>query len=65
MVEERLSQEWAGENANHVKGYRYLLLDTGRNISKASPPGKVATLTKVGKPMPLFLFFGICSLNQS
>ncbi|CAA6664771.1 unnamed protein product [Spirodela intermedia] len=45
-VEERLSKGWPGENANHVKGYRYLLLDTDHNISRASPPGKVATLTK-------------------
>ncbi|XP_078444574.1 vacuolar fusion protein CCZ1 homolog isoform X2 [Wolffia australiana] len=45
-VEQKLSEGWPGENANHVKGYRYLLLDTDQKISKASPPGKVSTLTK-------------------
>uniref|UniRef100_A0A1D1ZIZ5 Vacuolar fusion protein CCZ1 n=1 Tax=Anthurium amnicola TaxID=1678845 RepID=A0A1D1ZIZ5_9ARAE len=45
-VEERLSKGWGGENAYHVRGYRYLLLDTDQNISRASPTGKVATLTK-------------------
>ncbi|KMZ65769.1 hypothetical protein ZOSMA_30G00500 [Zostera marina] len=45
-VEEKLSQGWGGENTNHVKGYRYLLLNTDQHISKASPPGKVSTLSK-------------------
>ncbi|XP_031397106.1 vacuolar fusion protein CCZ1 homolog B-like isoform X2 [Punica granatum] len=45
-VEEKLSKGWGGENAYHVSGYRYLLIDGDRNISRASPPAKVATLTK-------------------
>lgn len=45
-VEERLSKGWGGENAYHVAGYRYLLVDDDRNVSRASPPGKVTTLTK-------------------
>ncbi|XP_062113302.1 vacuolar fusion protein CCZ1 homolog B-like isoform X2 [Humulus lupulus] len=45
-VEEKLSKGWGGENAYHVGGYRYLLVDGDRNVSRASPPGKVATLTK-------------------
>ncbi|KAK1313075.1 hypothetical protein QJS10_CPA06g02115 [Acorus calamus] len=45
-VEQRLTKGWGGENAYHVSGYRYLLLDSDRNISRASPPGKVTTLTK-------------------
>ncbi|XVF85570.1 hypothetical protein PTKIN_Ptkin17bG0127800 [Pterospermum kingtungense] len=45
-VEEKLSKGWGGENAYHVSGYRYLLVDGNRDISRASPPGKVATLTK-------------------
>ncbi|KAK2976182.1 hypothetical protein RJ640_012468 [Escallonia rubra] len=45
-VEEKLSKGWGGENAYHVSGYRYLLLDGDRNASRASPPGKVTTLTK-------------------
>ncbi|KAK1263758.1 hypothetical protein QJS04_geneDACA011985 [Acorus gramineus] len=45
-VEQRLTKGWGGENAYHVSGYRYLLLDSERNISRASPPGKVTTLTK-------------------
>ncbi|KAJ0038622.1 hypothetical protein Pint_22457 [Pistacia integerrima] len=45
-VEEKLSKGWGGENAYHVSGYRYLLADGDRNISRASPPGKVTTLTK-------------------
>lgn len=45
-VEEKLSKGWGGENAYHVGGYRYLLVDRDRNISRASPPGKVATLSK-------------------
>ncbi|XP_017219644.2 vacuolar fusion protein CCZ1 homolog B isoform X1 [Daucus carota subsp. sativus] len=45
-VEEKLSKGWAGENAYHVSGYRYLLVDGDRSTSRASPPGKVTTLTK-------------------
>ncbi|KAF8040087.1 hypothetical protein BT93_B2341 [Corymbia citriodora subsp. variegata] len=45
-VEEKLSKGWGGENAYHVSGYRYLLVDGDRNLSRASPPGKVTTLTK-------------------
>ncbi|ONH95114.1 hypothetical protein PRUPE_7G053000 [Prunus persica] len=45
-VEEKLSKGWVGENAYHVSGYRYLLVDGDRNVSRASPPGKVTTLTK-------------------
>lgn len=45
-VEEKLSKGWGGENAYHVSGYRYLLVDCDRNISRASPPGKVTTLAK-------------------
>uniref|UniRef100_A0A2P2KQ28 CCZ1/INTU/HSP4 first Longin domain-containing protein n=1 Tax=Rhizophora mucronata TaxID=61149 RepID=A0A2P2KQ28_RHIMU len=45
-VEEKLSKGWGGENAYHVSGYRYLLVDDDRNVSRASPPVKVTTLTK-------------------
>ncbi|KAL0344401.1 UNVERIFIED_CONTAM: Vacuolar fusion protein CCZ1B [Sesamum angustifolium] len=45
-VEEKFSRGWGGENAYHVSGYRYLLVDGDRYISRASPPGKVTTLTK-------------------
>ncbi|XP_058108364.1 vacuolar fusion protein CCZ1 homolog B-like isoform X4 [Magnolia sinica] len=45
-VEEKLSRGWGGENAYHVSGYRYLLIDGDRDVSRASPPGKVTTLTK-------------------
>lgn len=45
-VEEKLSKGWGGENAYHVSGYRYLLIDGDQNISRASPPAKVTTLTK-------------------
>ncbi|KAL8120689.1 vacuolar fusion protein CCZ1 homolog B-like isoform X2 [Apium graveolens] len=45
-VEEKLSKGWAGENAYHVSGYRYLLVDGDRSTSRASPPGKVTTLMK-------------------
>ncbi|XP_077236001.1 vacuolar fusion protein CCZ1 homolog B-like isoform X2 [Tasmannia lanceolata] len=45
-VEEKLARGWGGENAYHVSGYRYLLFDNDRSISRASPPGKVTTLTK-------------------
>lgn len=47
-VEEKLTRGWGGENAYHVAGYRYLLFDRDRNISRASPPVKVTTLMKVG-----------------
>lgn len=46
-VEEKLSKGWGGENAYHVSGYRYLLVDNDMEVSRASPPGKVATLAKV------------------
>ena len=46
-VEEKLSRGWGGENAYHVSGYRYLLVDRDMGISRTSPPGKVTTLTKV------------------
>lgn len=45
-VEEKLSRGWGGENAYHVSGYRYLLVDTDKRISRTSPPGKVMTLAK-------------------
>ncbi|XP_071735756.1 vacuolar fusion protein CCZ1 homolog B-like [Rutidosis leptorrhynchoides] len=45
-VEEKLTKGWGGVNAYHVKGYRYLLVDGDREISRASPSGKVTTLTK-------------------
>ncbi|KAM7259405.1 hypothetical protein ACFE04_015146 [Oxalis oulophora] len=45
-VEEKLSKGWSGENAYHVGGYRYLLVNDNTHVSRASPPGKVATLTK-------------------
>ncbi|XP_057959092.1 vacuolar fusion protein CCZ1 homolog B-like isoform X3 [Malania oleifera] len=45
-VEEKLSKGWGGENAYHVSGYRYLLVDRDRNVSRASPSAKVTTLTK-------------------
>lgn len=45
-VEEKLSKGWRGENAYHVSGYRYLLVDGDRYVSRASPTGKVATLSK-------------------
>nr|AFK42762.1 unknown [Lotus japonicus] len=45
-VEEKLSKGWGGENAYHVSGYRYLLVDGDRNVSRASPATKVTTLTK-------------------
>lgn len=46
-VEEKLSKGWGGENAYHVSGYRYLLVDNDTEVSRASPSGKVATLAKV------------------
>ncbi|KAL0286952.1 UNVERIFIED_CONTAM: Vacuolar fusion protein CCZ1B, partial [Sesamum radiatum] len=36
-VEEKLSRGWGGENAYHVSGYRYLLVDGDRYVSRASP----------------------------
>ncbi|KAL1221400.1 putative vacuolar fusion protein CCZ1 [Cardamine amara subsp. amara] len=45
-IEERISRGWGGENAYHVKGYRYLVVDNGMEVSRASPSGKVATLSK-------------------
>lgn len=45
-IEEKISRGWGGENAYHVGGYRYLLVDGDRNISRASPPAKVTTLSK-------------------
>ncbi|EES13865.1 hypothetical protein BDA96_07G141300 [Sorghum bicolor] len=45
-VEQKLTRGWGGENAYHVSGYRYLLVDPERRISRASPPGKVTTLAK-------------------
>ncbi|XP_042417583.1 vacuolar fusion protein CCZ1 homolog isoform X1 [Zingiber officinale] len=45
-VEEKLSKGFGGENAYHVSGYRYLLVDRDKSISRASPPGKVTTLAK-------------------
>lgn len=45
-VEEKLSRGWGGENAYHVSGYRYLLVDGNRCVSRCTPPGKVTTLTK-------------------
>ena len=46
-LEEKISREWGGINANHVPGYRYLCVDHDSKICKASPNNKVATLTKV------------------
>ncbi|PKA66552.1 hypothetical protein AXF42_Ash003206 [Apostasia shenzhenica] len=45
-IEEKLSRGWGGENAYHVSGYRYLIIDGDQNISRASPPTKVTTLSK-------------------
>ncbi|CAO2814504.1 unnamed protein product [Amaranthus hypochondriacus] len=45
-VEEKLSKGWGGENAYHVSGYRYLLVDGDRSVSRASPASKAATLAK-------------------
>lgn len=47
VVEQKLSRGWGGENAYHVSGYRYLLIDRDRSVSRATPTGKVTTLTKV------------------
>ncbi|KAF6160489.1 hypothetical protein GIB67_019258, partial [Kingdonia uniflora] len=46
LIEEKLTKGWGGENAYHVAGYRYLLFDSNKNMSRASPPGKVSTLAK-------------------
>ena len=46
-LEEKISREWGGINANHVPGYRYICVDHDSKICKASPNNKVATLTKV------------------
>ena len=46
-VEQKLTRGWGGENAYHVSGYRYLLVDPDRRVSRASPSGKVTTLAKV------------------
>lgn len=46
-IEENISRGWGGENAYHVKGYRYLVVDNDMEVSRASPSGKVATLAKV------------------
>ncbi|GJN16196.1 hypothetical protein PR202_gb03158 [Eleusine coracana subsp. coracana] len=45
-VEQKLARGWGGENAYHVGGYRYLLVDPDRRVSRASPPGKVTTLSR-------------------
>ncbi|KAJ4890041.1 hypothetical protein Rs2_29789 [Raphanus sativus] len=45
-MEEKISRGWGGENAYHVKGYRYLVVDNDLEVSRASPSGKVATLAK-------------------
>ncbi|KAJ1703126.1 hypothetical protein LUZ63_002905 [Rhynchospora breviuscula] len=45
-VEQKLSRGWGGENAYHVSGYRYLLIDRDRSVSRATPAGKVTTLKK-------------------
>ncbi|XP_062191873.1 vacuolar fusion protein CCZ1 homolog isoform X4 [Phragmites australis] len=45
-VEQKLSRGWGGENAYHVSGYRYMLVDPDRRVSRASPSGKVTTLSK-------------------
>ena len=46
-VEEKLAKGWGGENAYHVGGYRYLLVDGDRYVSRAYPAAKAATLAKV------------------
>ncbi|XP_010476704.1 PREDICTED: vacuolar fusion protein CCZ1 homolog isoform X2 [Camelina sativa] len=45
-IEENISRGWGGENAYHIKGYRYLVVDNDMEVSRASPSGKVATLKK-------------------
>ena len=49
-LEERLAKEWKGINASHIAGYRYLCCDRTGKTAKASPPSKVATLSKVFRP---------------
>ncbi|XP_074284867.1 vacuolar fusion protein CCZ1 homolog B-like isoform X2 [Silene latifolia] len=56
-IEEKLSKGWGGENAYHVKGYRYLLVDGDRNVSRASPASKAATLAKES-------FVAMCKLRE-
>ncbi|KAI5063812.1 hypothetical protein GOP47_0020482 [Adiantum capillus-veneris] len=46
VLEERISRDWGGINANHVPGYRYLWVDHDSRVSKASPGSKITTLTK-------------------
>jgi len=45
-LEEKLTKQWGGGNTYHVAGYRYLFCNHDRNLSRASPPGKVTTLSK-------------------
>ncbi|KAJ3677439.1 hypothetical protein LUZ60_003163 [Juncus effusus] len=45
-LESKLARGWGGENAYHVSGYRYLIIDNNTQISRFTPPGKVTTLTK-------------------
>jgi hypothetical protein len=46
-IEENISRGWGGENAYHIKGYRYLVVDNDTKVSRSSPSGKVTTLAKV------------------
>lgn len=62
-VEEKLSKGWVGENAYHVSGYRYLLVDGDRNVSRASPAGKVTTLTKVKHSTTVWLALLFCTIH--
>lgn len=64
-IEEKLSKGWAGENAYHVSGYRYLLVDGDRDVSRASPPGKVTTLTKVKHPSIVYLVDSMLTSSSS
>lgn len=45
-IEENISRGWGGENAYHIKGYRYLVVDNDTKVSRSSPSGKVTTLAK-------------------
>ncbi|CAH8252482.1 unnamed protein product [Arabidopsis lyrata] len=45
-IEEKISRGWGGENTYHIKGYRYLVVDSDMEVSRASPSGKVTTLAK-------------------
>ncbi|CAL9215186.1 unnamed protein product [Arabidopsis halleri] len=45
-IEEKISRGWGGENTYHIKGYRYLVVDSDMELSRASPSGKVTTLAK-------------------